>query len=69
MKLHDFEKRDNGKFANNGDMEIPDAECSPVNFEDFLNKNNFESPLFAKDIFEEKGPEEVVPNKNMDSLE
>ena len=69
IKFHDFEKRDDGEFANNGDIEIPDAECSLMNFNDFLNENNFESPLLAKDIYEEEEPEEVAPNRNMDSLE
>merc|ERR1712110_1144984 len=40
-----------------------------MNFDDFLNENNFESPLLAKDIYEEEEPEEVAPNRNMDSLE
>ena len=65
-----FESRDNGEFAKNGDIKIPGAECSLLNIDDFLNESNFECPLFAEDIFDEKGPEEVVaPNGSMDSLE
>ena len=69
IKFHDFERRGNGEFANNGDIEMPGAECSVLSFEDFLNENNFESPLFTEDVFEEKGTGEVATNRNMDSLE